>query len=186
MVTEPRKLVAGPSKMTHTQSVSELKHELSTFGSSAEGTSLYLLRQITETVDNLEALERLARQTSEHAELLTKIIAAHKPSVGKLLDPQDQAINAIESAYTMLEDALPKMLLKKQAIDQDDNLNDGHCDLLHASYDRCIDAFARFIESSKDLRAAVISHDLAAEPRGQLTFESVEDVIGDLRSPPVA
>lgn len=162
----------------------DLSDRLSAFGASVEGTSLYLLRAIETTVDNLEAGERLARATTENASLLASVIRQKEPAVGQMLDPDDKVINELESAYRGLEQNLPKLLLKKEAIDKDDALKADHCELLHTAYDRIISAFAGLIESAKMLRAAVISHDLAAEPRTQLSFESLGDMMNDLHSPP--
>jgi hypothetical protein len=163
---------------------SDLSDRLSAFGTSVEGTSLYLLRAIENTVDNLEAGERLARATSEHASLLASTIRQREAVVGHMLDPDDKAINDLESAYRALEQSLPKMLLKKESIDRDDQLGEHHCDLLHTAYERNISAFAELIESTKNLRAAVIAHDLAAEERSQQSFESMGELMGDLHSPP--
>jgi hypothetical protein len=160
----------------------DLSDRLSAFGVSVEGTSLYLLRAIESTVDNLEASERLARATAENANLLARVISQKEPVIGQMLDPDDKVINELESAYRGLEQHLPKMLLKKEFIDKDNQLAADHCELLHAAYDTHISAFAGLIESSKMLRAAVISHDLAAEPRTQQSFEAIGDVISDLRS----
>lgn len=160
----------------------DLTGRLSAFGTSVEGTSLYLLRAIEATVDNLEADERLASAVAAHASLLARLIAERKPVVGRMLDPDDKVINGIEAGYRALEEGLPKMLLKKASIDEDRALNEGHCDLLHTAYDRCISALAELIESSKNLRAAVITHDLAAEPGTQTSFETLGALISDLRS----
>lgn len=164
----------------------DLSDRLSAFGTSVEGTSLYLLRAIETTVDNLEAGERLARAVSENANLLIAMIREKKPVVGRLLDPEDKVINELETAYRGLEEHLPKMLLKKGCIDGDTQLDQDQCELLHTAYDRHIEAFAQLIESAKNLRAAIITHDLAAEPRSQQSFESLDGVISELRSSPAA
>src|SRR5271168_917420 len=91
----------------------DLSDRLSAFGASVEGTSLYLLRAIETTVDNLEAGERLARATTENASLLASVIRQKEPAVGQMLDPDDKVINELESAYRGLEQNLPKLLLKK-------------------------------------------------------------------------
>jgi hypothetical protein len=167
----------------HSQILSEdLSNQLYAFGASVEGTSLYLLRAIKSTVDSLEANERLAEATALIASMLAKNLASETPVVGHLLDPDDKVINGIESAYRALEDGLPRMLLCKESIDKDADLNGEHCELLHTAYDRNIAALANLIESAKNLRAAIISHDLAAEPRGQQSFESAGMLIHDLRA----
>jgi hypothetical protein len=172
--------------MTTIHLADDLGDRLIAFGTSVEGNSLYLLRAIAETVDSLEARERLANAIADNASLLAKVISAREPIVGKLLDPDDKAINGIESAYRGLEEILPKMQLKKAAIDEDSSLDDGHSELLHMAYERCMSAVAWMIEAAKNLRAAVITHDLAAEPRSQQRFEDLEVVISDLRSSPAA
>jgi len=175
--------VGSPMKHATQITKSELSDRLSAFGASVEGTSLYLLRVIENTVDSLEAVERLARATSEHAKLLASNLRQKEVVIGQMLDPDDTAINAIEAGYRALEPNLPKMLLKKESIDHDDQLDEHHCELLHAAYDRNISALADLIESTKNLRAAVIAHDLAAEKRSQQSFETVGELVGDLRSP---
>jgi hypothetical protein len=161
---------------------SDLSDRLRAFGTSVEGSSLYLLRAIETTVDNLQAGENLARAIIENAKLLIARIKEKAPRSGFYLDPEDKVINDLESAYRGLEQELPKKLLKKESIDRDDALDGDQCDLLHTAYNRNISAFAELIESTKDLRAAVITHDLAAEPQPGETYPTVDELISSVRS----
>jgi hypothetical protein len=159
-----------------------LPDDLSAFAASVEGTSLYLLRAIDQTVENLQISENLARATSDAAAFLTRKISARKAAPEIFIDPEDVAINGLESGYKSLEEFLPSLLLKKTSIDKDRNLKDDHSQLLHVAYERCIKALAELIESAKELRAAVIRHDLAAESKTREGFESVDDLIDSLHS----
>jgi len=168
--------------MTHTTSDVRLRESLTAFAPTAEGVSLYLLRAINETVDSLQSLEKLANATSEAGEQLRKAITGRAVVEGSYLDADDTAINLFEAGIRALEEHLPTLLLRKGSIDGDSSLDASQADLLHTSYDRCIDSVACLIESMKNLRAAVITHDLAAEPRPVQIFDSTEDLINSLRA----
>jgi hypothetical protein len=165
-----------------TYAANALRDRLSAFGSSVEGSSLYLLRAINQTVDSLQTEERLAAAVAEVAEKMTIDIQKSDIVLGSYVDPEDIAINGIEAGYRALEERLPSMLTWQSSIDRDASLNPDQCDLLHTAYDRCIGTIARLIEATKNLRAAVISHDLAAEPRPTQYFDSPKDLISSLHS----
>lgn len=128
--------------LTPTHHTSVLSDELHAYATSIEGTSLYLLRAIEETVDALVSEERLARAQAELADLLTGRIRALKASPGRFIDPDDAIINVFETAYQQLEGTLPRMLQKKASIDKDGNLNDGHCERLHDAYEAWLNTVA--------------------------------------------
>jgi hypothetical protein len=159
-----------------------LRDRLSAFGTSVEGSSLYLLRAIDETVDSLQTEEKLAIATVENAEKMTREVQAASITPGVYIDPEDTAINGIESAYRALEEHLPKMIAKKASIDNDRDLNTDQSELLHIAYERCIETLAMLIEAMKNLRAAVISHDLAAEGRPTQYFDSPKELVDSLHS----
>jgi cystathionine beta-lyase/cystathionine gamma-synthase len=166
--------------MTSLHNHDRLHEDLTAFSASVEGTSLYLLRAINKTVDALHAQERLAEATAENCVVLSNRIAARETYEGRYLDSDDVIINGIETAYKSLEERLPSMVLQKSSIDADNNLTREHCDLLHSAYDLCIRAVAGLIEASKTLRAAVISHDLRAEPRNKKIYDSADELVSDL------
>jgi hypothetical protein len=168
--------------LTSTQTAN-LSDELHAYATSIEGTSLYLLRAIEETVGALGSEEKLARAQAELAELLTTRIRALQASPSRFIDPDDAIIDAFEGTYQQLESMLPRMLQKKSSIDKDGNLNDGHCERLHDAYEAWLNTVASLIEALKNLRASIIGHDLAAE-RGTSTeaFDSVTDLIGSLHA----
>ena len=172
--------------MTSLQIHDRLHEDLTAFSASVEGTSLYLLRAINRTVEALHAQEKLADATAENCGVLSKRIAAREVYEGRYLDADDVIINGIETAYKSLEEKLPSMVLQKTSIDKDGNLTEDHCELLHSAYDLCICAVAGLIEASKTLRAAVISHDLRAEPRNIKLFDSAEELVSDLHQSTLA
>jgi hypothetical protein len=163
--------------------IDRLQDQLDAFASSVEGTSLYVLRAIDQTVDALDAVEKLARAVSTIANDLAKRISGRTVKKGRFVDPDDIGINALESGYKTLEAYLPTALTKKRAIDGNSHLNGDQCELLHVAYDRNIEAIAQLIESVKELRAAVIRHDLAAELAPSEGFNTVEDLVNSLHSP---
>ena len=169
--------------MTSLQNHDRLHEDLTAFSAAVEGTSLYLLRAINQTVDSLQAREKLADATAQNCIDLSKRINEREPIEGRYLDSEDVIIDGIETAYKSLEEKLPSMVLRKASIDKDKKLNQEQCELLHSAYDLCMTALANLIEASKTLRASVISHDLRAEPRTGKAFDSPEELVADLRAP---
>lgn len=159
-----------------------LRDTLSAFAPSVGGTSLYLLRMVEDTVDGLQAEERLAEATAATARRLTERVAECAVIEGEFLDPADEALRTIECAYKAVEEHLPGFMVAKNSIDSDPELDAQNKELLHACYDRMISALAELVESSKDLCAAVIRHDLAAEPRNGKAFKSVDELVESLRA----
>jgi hypothetical protein len=159
-----------------------LPNDVRAFGEFAESTSLYLLRAITRTVDMLQAQEKVADAASGEATALTRRISAQRLVVGQFLDPGDIAINGLESGYKGLEESLPKLVSARDSLTEADPAMAGHSELLHTAFDRNISAVARLVECLKDVRAAIITHDLAAESAPRKSFKSVEDLIKNLRS----
>lgn len=161
-----------------------LRETLAAFGSSVEGSSLYLLRALERTVDSLQVNENFAVSVAGVAEKMTRDIQNSEVVPCSYVDPDDSAINGLEAAYRALEERLPKMLAQKSSIDADSNLSHEQCELLHTAYERCIERLAGLIESMKNLRAAVIAHDLAAEPRPSQYFDSPKELVDSLQTPP--
>ena len=159
-----------------------LREDLVAFAPYAETTSLYLICAIERTVDSLHSKEDIAHAVAAKAVELTERIKGASVLPGQYLDPEDEAIDFFETGYKALEERLPALLTRKSAIDHDSKLGEDHCEMLRNSYDRAIDAVASLIEALKDVRAAIITHDLAAEPKPSEQYESAADLIQSLRS----
>lgn len=143
----------------------------------ATGVSLGLLKQIESTCDWLGRLARQIAPLGHHAFALCQSIAASRVVAGKLLDPDDKAIDAIRTAIDSMENMLSMLAHKESFIDQDASLNGDHREFLHASYYAAIRAFGDAIEGGKALVDAVITHDLAAEPRVGKVYGNVDDMM---------
>ena len=158
---------------------------LSELSCAMEATvDLTVTRQVDQTVDAMVAECRALRPVARLARLLEAAIGDLKPKKDGYIDPDDQAIDAIKRAYQLLEARIPQLVVKEQAIDRDGRLNENHCELLHSAYQDLIAACSEFVEAAKDLRAAVIRHDLAAEPRDSVpVFSSLRDLLSNLRKP---
>lgn len=159
-----------------------LSGRVTALASSVESSSSYLLRAIEETVDSLQVEEQLAEALAAAARSLTAEIRATPIVTDCYIDTEDLAINKLEAGYRAVEERLPRMLLKKSAIDNDGRLDGEQSELLHIAYDRCIAALAGLVEASKDLRASIISHDLSAEPAPSEAFDSPAALIRSLRT----
>lgn len=159
-----------------------LADSVSAFAPLVETQSLYLLRAFESTIDNLGTSTRGAISTTETALQLAAKVRKAKVEVGVLFDPDDVAISSIETGYRGLEEHLPVITVKKAAAETDGSLRPEQCDALCACFDEYVEAVARLIEAAKDLRAAIISHDLAAEPRPDESFDSPDQLILSLRA----
>lgn len=168
--------------MSYTISIEEKRESLSTFVGAIEGTSLYVLRAIEQTVASLGRKQRLINALAESSLALTSQIRAEPPILGVLFDADDRMISSLENAAHMLETNLPQVITKKAAIDRDNALLPHHCEELHGAYDSYIDSIAGLIEAVKDLKGAVISHDLAAEKAPSESYESVPELLDALKS----
>lgn len=160
---------------------SGLTSKLNAFAHMAEGTSLYLIRQIDQTVDALSADTKAAEAVTAASKVLSAELNDRTPETENYIDPEDQVLDSLKRSYESIEALLPKMLVMKASIDRDDRLKEHHCDLLHASYEEAISTFASMIESVKDLCASIIRHDLIAEPRDIEEFTEFSDLVTVLR-----
>ena len=148
---------------------------------STETVSLDLLRAVDCTVD---ALGGLVKILDGFADLCMGIgIEANQAEVveGEYLDDDDLAISALGRTVDVLKDALAVLVRKRAAIDADPNLCDHHCEALHDAYGSAEVSVAELIEAAQSARAAIISHDLKAEPRGgPEVFDTVNALIANL------
>lgn len=171
-------------QMSRTDFTSRFAAHAAAFARTAEGTSLYLLKAVEQTVDSLSSLSKVAAGFRDMSDIkASEIKELGRPKEGFYLDPNDEVITALARCTSTIESELPKLLLsKKAAIDEDHELSADQCSLLHGAFDEALETVAAMIESVKDLRAVVIAHDLAAEPRGVAEHNSVDGFIDSLRS----
>lgn len=155
--------------------------QIGSFANAAEGASLELHNQVERTVDALCAKSRLLCGLGDLGASFVSALNAVPVRTGEYIDANDTLIAGLDSVADGFESALPILTLKKGAIDKDDRLHDSHCDMLHSAYDDMLNAVARLSEIAKDLRAAIIRHDLAAEPRDGDSHGSGESLIASLR-----
>lgn len=143
-------------------------------------TSLVVLREIEQTVDSLTTIRNALSNVA--ALMHSKCIEVRQCDVeiGRYLDPEDTAIKLLKSAYQGLESHLSGLLVKKKAIDEDEVLNKDQQELLHDVYDDVLSACATTVEAAKDLRAAIIGHDLQAEPRNGSEYASTDSLVDAL------
>ena len=165
-----------------TKTVLETGGRIAGVARSAEAVTLGLLDAIDGTVD---AMHGIAQVTRGFAKIMAALCeqAESAPHVeGDYLDPDDVAINGLSSTASTLKDILPVMIKKRAAIDCDCRLKDHHCEALHAAYEDAMSATVELIDIVDATRAAIIRHDLAAEPRSAEAFSTVDALIADLRS----
>lgn len=151
---------------------------VSVIARSAETISLGLLRAIDGTVEALQRDVSMLQGVTTTNEEVTKTIKGVAVEQGQYLDPDDVAIEALERCASGLKDHLTYLVRKRSAIDKDGRLTGDHCEALHDAYEQAMNATAEVIESVEVFRSAIISHDLAAEPRASAeTFATIQELI---------
>jgi hypothetical protein len=161
-----------------------IAEQSSAVAEAAEGavSSLILLRQIEQTDSALCSLRKQTSAIAKTARNTYARIEKVEPKLGKLIDPDDEIISLLKSAYESFESEIPKFLVMKSTIDMDDRLRGDQKEFLHSTYDEALSSIGHMIEAMKDLRAALIRHDLAAEPRDLETFDDIKKLSAALRA----
>lgn len=150
---------------------------------ATEASSIGLLAAIDGTVDAMQGIAKIMSGFSTMLSNAVEEIAAKTIRENEYIDPDGIAVDAMASAATNLQNFLTKLVLKRTAIDKDNRLKEHHCEALHDAYEEATSEVAALVEVLLQTRAAVISHDLAAEPRGDSTgFSTVEALISGLRN----
>lgn len=150
---------------------------------STEAASIGLLVSIDGTVD---AMLGISKVMSGFAGLFANVadeINSKDIAVAQYIDSGDVAIDLLERTSGYLKAFLTKLVLKRKAIDCDGRLADHHCESLHDAYEQAMVEVAELVEVLQIIRAAIIAHDLKAEPRETTeSFATVDALIADLRS----
>lgn len=150
--------------------------------SVAGSVSLQLLRAIDGTVNALMGISSVADGLARIMNDMGTEIRALDVIEGDYLDPDDKTISSLESSANNLKDYLTILVRKRAAIDRDSRLCDHHCDALHDAYETASASVAELIDAIQFARAAIISHDLACEPRGgPEVYDTVDALILSLR-----
>lgn len=156
-------------------------HRIAGLARSTEAASIGLIDAIDGTVDALTGIASVMSGFDRVASSIADEIKIRPVETGKYLDPDDEAIDALKQAASCLKDFLALLVRKRSAINRDARLKDHHCEALHDAYEASSGAIAELIESLESLRATIISHDLAAEPRDAQAFSTVEALVKNLR-----
>lgn len=149
---------------------------------SAETVSLDLLKAIDGTVDALNGVAKIASGFHSLLHGLSDEVNAADVVEGEYIDADDTAIDGLNRAAGELKDYLAQLVRRRTTIDADPRLCEHHCEALHDAYEAAITAVAELVDALQAARAAIIAHDLKAEPRGgPEVFATVDDLIADLR-----
>jgi len=147
----------------------------------SEAASLTLLSAVDNTVDTLAGVSKVTSGLSDMLAKTASEIDARTVVEGEYIDENDEAIDVLASAAARMKTLLTQIVRRRAAIDRDNRLKGHHCESLHESYEQATAEIADLIEVLENTRAAIITHDLKAEPRSNLqTFETVEDLIDSL------
>lgn len=151
-----------------------LYEAVTSFVDAAESVAdLRLLKAVDETVDALGAARRFYVAHNTAGRALTAKLRGMEVVSGRYLDPEDKLIDMLSEGIDRSESELATMVAKKAAVDDDGRLGDHHCDMLHGAFDDAITALGLMIDVIHEMRAAVIAHDLAAEPRDVPAYANV-------------
>lgn len=159
-----------------------IQRTISALSNTAESmVDLRVLRDIEETVDELakarngfSGVMQLACDTEEK-------IRNRNIESGVFIDEDGRLEDGVRGAITQSEQLLVQLAGKKAAIDKDSRLRSHDREELHDAYNDAVDALALMIESLKDVLAALITHDLNAEPRDGKKYSDIGELLADLR-----
>lgn len=155
--------------------------ELAGIAASTEAASISLLAAIDGTVDAMRGIASIMGGFSKVLAQYNENIKAREIKAGEYIDDDGAAVDAMASAASSLQNFLTKLVVKRTAIDKDARLKEHHCEALHDAYEEATSEVAELVEMVLDTRASIITHDLAAEPRDGQIFQSVEELIEDLK-----
>lgn len=163
----------------HTQFTGEM---IAGIAQSTEAASISLLSAIDGTVNAMQGISSIMHGFSKVLSSTADDIKGLEIVESKYIDPDGIAVDAMASASSSLQNFLTKLVLKRSAIDKDARLKGHHCDALHDAYEETMNEVAELVDVLLQARAAVITHDLAAEPRDAApAFRTVEELIDSLR-----
>ena len=149
---------------------------------STEAASINLIDAVDGTVDALVGLAGVMNGFNRMIASICEEVATAECIEGRYIDANDEAVDALGHAASSLKDQLTSLERKRASIDKDARLNGHHCESLHDAYEQAIEAVAELAESCMQMRAAIIRHDLAAEPRSGEAFATAEALIESLRN----
>lgn len=162
---------------TMTPSEPSLSETINSFTESFEGlVDLRVARAVDETVDALQAETKFYRGHAVIGRAIISRITNLPITSGVYLDDGGNLEDELDEVIGRSEAWLSTLTSKKGCIDTDPGLSPSLCDVLHGAYDDTLVAMACLIEVAKDLRAAIVSHDLRAEPRGGMVYVRVPDM----------
>ena len=147
------------------------------FAATAESAAdLGLHRVVDETVDTLLAEAKFFNGMAGTGAVIISRIGEATPITGQYIDPDGALEDTLLEIIDRHESFLARMTAKKATIDRDNRLHESHCDMLHSAYNEELNAVAVFIETAKDMIAAMSCHDLAASPRDGAVYGSVDEL----------
>ncbi|MEF8755968.1 MAG: hypothetical protein V5B60_18880 [Accumulibacter sp.] len=159
-----------------------MKDRIARIAETSETVSINLLAAIDETLGALHGMASVMSGIFQMLDKSAEEIASMPVIVGRYIDEDDAVITSMDRAILELKTLLYRLVLRHSLVDRDGRLKDHHCESLHDAYERVESEVAGLIEVLHNTRAAVIAHDLRAEPReGMETFATVEELVASLR-----
>lgn len=154
-----------------------LSGDVSAFSETAQGVAdLHLHGEVEKTVDSLIGYRKFMHGHARTGRRIIERIESGTGGQGGFMDPDDVLIDELEAMISRDEAYLTHMVAKKASIDADGRLHESHCDMLHSAYEDYLGELACLIEVFRDMRDAIIDHDLAAESREGDIFTDIESL----------
>ncbi|MDR1935838.1 MAG: hypothetical protein LBS49_09740 [Candidatus Accumulibacter sp.] len=157
-------------------------HEIGRAAALARETVRFdLLADIDKTVDFLALRSSKFLDSAAAYGEVKEYIDARPVVQDDYLDPDDEIIGLLLAAEDVLKNYIPRMTLKRGSIDRNTRLTGDHRESLHQAYEELLFNAAVLLESIQTVRAAIIGHDLEAEPRDVPEFDTAGELIAELR-----
>lgn len=139
----------------------ELQHDsFAALVQTVEGTtSLVTLRLIDNTVDALGSIRSTFSGLALQARTLAESVKDLRPLPDRYLDEKGAMVARLKACADDLECHRDDFRDRRSAIDDDDELQPHHCDMLHSSYEEADRSAEQLLQAMEDLRSAVIDFD---------------------------
>ena len=154
--------------------------QIASLAVSSETSSLALLNAIEQTVTTLSAVAQVFDASTRVLGEQRDYITASPLLVGQYIDPEDKAVEAVSRVTTSFCAAYQKLEEQRASVFEDARLQAHHSEALLDAYDMALAALSGMIDAWMEVRSAIITRDLAAEPRDDEGFASVDALLADL------
>jgi uncharacterized membrane protein len=158
-----------------------LQTAISALSQAAGGVVDLRLRAINDADDALGNVRQICVGLEQLARGIETELRAYPVVTGELIDPDFVLQDHLDDVIAQAVNLLASLAGKRASMNKNVHPHEQHQDLLHSALDETVDAMALLIEALKDMKAALIIHEMNAYPRNQgKTYTDVDEMLADI------